>query len=663
MTVSCTDSHICGVVTHHLPDPQHSVQPFSTVLTVWRVQHLSMFATPSHLPKLLPWVDWPEWQLCSDQLFTQWSIAQPPYSTTDATTSPLPLVRFSAPPSFPPSLRLRHRSALERISLWRLRGRLPLSIESTADLVEALHIDAAFASASSSSSSPTSSSSPPSVTSERSVRHHYALALLRFVNSVVDAQQSRGVAVSVAHLASAVQLPRLLVDVRHEATHGALPALSVLRYSAMEAVRWLYRRYWKVQEESSSGAQRRLSQRLRAYQQRAEEDLSASASLSAAALGLLSEALDQSLSSSQLSALLLPTLFSTATSISSSFCLQPPVPLYLHPCTPTNIARHFEHLQAVWQPLLSIAVRRIRRFRVEAVKVMAAALTALQEQRTMTVADGLREEDAERAETEDQGGSVLWQVQLMRLWCRHLLASLNDEERRPFSLLPLVELSIGSASPLLVELHSQLLPLLAPHLPSTALPGELSRWLAASQQLTTAPTASSSSSSSSSSSPSPSSPSPTVASLSPLLSSTSSWSLAELRSAVQRAQKTFDGEAETSEEEVQQVGRSDSVKRGKGLMGEGDRPEFAEFSSAAAVSRCTEWTACPLGALPHQTQPNRSLPAQAQSDMQLVDEEESAALRVSPPPSPRPARCASAPAVPPHLVEHLRALQAAVLAL
>ena len=633
-----------------------------------------MFATPSHLPKLLPWVDWQEWQLCSDQLFAQWSIAQPPYSTTDAASTSLPIVRFSSPPSFSPSLCLRHRSALERISLWRLRGRLPLSIESTAELVEALHIDAAFAS---SFTSPSSSSSPASlspafVSSDRSVRDHYALALLRFVNSVVDVQQSRGMAVSVAHLASAVQLPRLLVDVRHEATHGVLPALSVLRYAAMEAVRWLYRRYWKAQEERSSGAQRRLSRRLRAYQQRAEADLSSSSTLSPAAHTLLSEAFEQSLTSSQLSALLLPTLFGapTPTSRSPARCLQPPTPLYLHPCAPVVVAHHFQHLQAVWQPLLSVAVRRIRRFRVDAIQLMVGGSAALHQQRATTKAgDALAQERTEEAEDDEQEASVQWQVQLTRLWCQHLLASLNEEEKRPSSLFPLADLCIAASTPLVEELHSQLLPLLAPHLSSTALPQQLCQWLASSQTLAATSFTSFSSSSFSPTSifPASPSPSPTAPPLPHPPHSTPSWSLAELRSAVQRAKEMLDGEELGDDEEM---GRSiDRAKRRRRVTGEEQSQVQVEFGAAAAVSRCTEWTACPLGALPFQAQSTRLPLPQRQLDCEVNDEGEAVhsvdvdpLQTLSPASPPLPLR-SSAVACPPHLVGHLRTLQAAVLAL
>lgn len=66
------------------------------------------------------------------------------------------------------------------------------------------------------------------------------------VNGISDSQQKGRVAVSVASLASAAGLPRLLVDLRHEATHNELPSLRVLRLAAHQALAWLRASYWWV---------------------------------------------------------------------------------------------------------------------------------------------------------------------------------------------------------------------------------------------------------------------------------------------------------------------------------------------------------------------------------------------------------------------------------
>jgi ribosomal biogenesis protein LAS1 len=64
------------------------------------------------------------------------------------------------------------------------------------------------------------------------------------VNGITDSLQRGKVAVSVASLAHTAGLPRLLVDIRHEATHNELPGLPVLRLAAQQALAWLHTQYW-----------------------------------------------------------------------------------------------------------------------------------------------------------------------------------------------------------------------------------------------------------------------------------------------------------------------------------------------------------------------------------------------------------------------------------
>ena len=57
---------------------------------------------------------------------------------------------------------------------------------------------------------------------------------------------------SVAAVAAELGLPRLLVDVRHEATHNDLPGLPLLRVAAELATAWLREHYWAAQRRHSS---------------------------------------------------------------------------------------------------------------------------------------------------------------------------------------------------------------------------------------------------------------------------------------------------------------------------------------------------------------------------------------------------------------------------
>lgn len=60
------------------------------------------------------------------------------------------------------------------------------------------------------------------------------MAMVRFVNSVVDAQQNGMFAQSIASIARRVGLPTWFVDLRHAATHEDLPSLQVLEDAAAE---------------------------------------------------------------------------------------------------------------------------------------------------------------------------------------------------------------------------------------------------------------------------------------------------------------------------------------------------------------------------------------------------------------------------------------------
>ncbi|EPS39201.1 hypothetical protein H072_7015 [Dactylellina haptotyla CBS 200.50] len=115
--------------------------------------------------------------------------------------------------------------ALEIIRAWSVRGRLPHAIESTAHLTEcALH------------------DNPRQ--SELMLRMGYSTAICRFVNGLLDPAQKSHFAVSMYNLAQELELPASFVDVRHAATHEALPPLGVLRTTCSRALDWLWAHYW-----------------------------------------------------------------------------------------------------------------------------------------------------------------------------------------------------------------------------------------------------------------------------------------------------------------------------------------------------------------------------------------------------------------------------------
>ena len=54
-------------------------------------------------------------------------------------------------------------------------------------------------------------------------------------------------------------MPRVLVDVRHEAAHNELPSLPLLRLAAEQALAWLTEYYWERQSQSLQAAQNRVA--------------------------------------------------------------------------------------------------------------------------------------------------------------------------------------------------------------------------------------------------------------------------------------------------------------------------------------------------------------------------------------------------------------------
>ncbi|BGP35531.1 rRNA-processing protein las1 [Rhodotorula toruloides] len=78
------------------------------------------------------------------------------------------------------------------------------------------------------------------------------MAIVRFVNSLVDPLQTTYFARSIASLAQQIDLPLWFVELRHQATHEDLPSLGVLRDAARQALDWLYAHYWSPALSSSS---------------------------------------------------------------------------------------------------------------------------------------------------------------------------------------------------------------------------------------------------------------------------------------------------------------------------------------------------------------------------------------------------------------------------
>ncbi|GAA5868505.1 hypothetical protein JCM3774_005401 [Rhodotorula dairenensis] len=133
------------------------------------------------------------------------------------------------------------RDAISRIQVWLHRGQCPHAVESTAALLQLILRDA----------EPSTSSAAHGV-SEHELRLSYSMAVIRFVNSLVDPLQTTYYARSIASLAAQIGLPAWFVELRHQATHEDLPSIAVLRDAARQALDWLYANYWLPALDSAS---------------------------------------------------------------------------------------------------------------------------------------------------------------------------------------------------------------------------------------------------------------------------------------------------------------------------------------------------------------------------------------------------------------------------
>ncbi|TYI34351.1 hypothetical protein ES332_A03G003300v1 [Gossypium tomentosum] len=169
-------------------------------------QDFSSSTIPSNAYKLVPWLNWAEWDSVRKSLFS---------------SSPRKI-----------------SSALSRISTWRSRGCLPVVIDVTASIVEIQQSDPFFR----------GDKSKDDSHSEQLLAMLYCMAILRIVNCVIEKTRKR-TGISIADAADAIGIPRRLIDVRHEGSHRDLPSLTIARDSSVVALNWLKSYYWEPQKK------------------------------------------------------------------------------------------------------------------------------------------------------------------------------------------------------------------------------------------------------------------------------------------------------------------------------------------------------------------------------------------------------------------------------
>ncbi|EJS42827.1 las1p [Saccharomyces arboricola H-6] len=136
----------------------------------------------------------------------------------------------------------RHR-AVQRVLSYQLKGSqyLPHVVDSTAQITSAVLFDEKETNA-------------EAYRDSIPIRLSYVMALIRFVNGLLDPTQQSQFAIPLHTLAAKIGLPSWFVDLRHWGTHERdLPSLEMLRWAADEALSWLYVHYWNDEELEDGG--------------------------------------------------------------------------------------------------------------------------------------------------------------------------------------------------------------------------------------------------------------------------------------------------------------------------------------------------------------------------------------------------------------------------
>lgn len=127
--------------------------------------------------------------------------------------------------------------AIQKVKALSSRGKLPHAIESTSLLTSIILTDPVEGGDNKDSNV---------------LQLSYTMALIRFVNGLLDPFQQSNFAIPLHQLAKNLNLPSFFVELRHMGTHESLPNLNILRLASKQAVNWLYDNYWNIVEETPS---------------------------------------------------------------------------------------------------------------------------------------------------------------------------------------------------------------------------------------------------------------------------------------------------------------------------------------------------------------------------------------------------------------------------
>ncbi|SMN19328.1 similar to Saccharomyces cerevisiae YKR063C LAS1 Essential nuclear protein possibly involved in bud formation and morphogenesis [Maudiozyma saulgeensis] len=120
--------------------------------------------------------------------------------------------------------------AIAKVKSYQSRGSqyLPHVIDSTSQLTSAVLLD-----------------ETNNQVGMNAIRMAYTMALIRFVNGILDPNQQAQYAIPLHRLAQNVGLGSSFVELRHWGTHERdLPSIEMLRITTKEALTWLWDHYW-----------------------------------------------------------------------------------------------------------------------------------------------------------------------------------------------------------------------------------------------------------------------------------------------------------------------------------------------------------------------------------------------------------------------------------
>ncbi|KAN0026469.1 hypothetical protein ACTFIV_007454 [Dictyostelium citrinum] len=168
------------------------------------------------------WFDWEEWKNIYNKL----------YSTDEKEQS----------------------KAIKRLSAWRSRNKLPISVEVTGYFVE-LNLNR-------------------NNRSQNELELGLSMAISRMVNGFVDSTRDmlKLNKTNMFKKANEINLPTMFVDIRHESSHGKLPHLQLLKPISLTALDWLNDYYWKPQLIHLDSNFQKIRSFLNIYKIQSEED-------------------------------------------------------------------------------------------------------------------------------------------------------------------------------------------------------------------------------------------------------------------------------------------------------------------------------------------------------------------------------------------------------